>query len=75
MISEDACLRLVATSYATRMTTRRLSRPRRVRIRSMIGYGGTLTLYGLIGHVVTNLEKVLLGSFWGSGGDSRRPCK
>ena len=48
---------------------------RRVGIRSMMGYGSTLTLYGLIGHVVTNLEKVLLGSFWGSGGDSRRPCK
>jgi PST family polysaccharide transporter len=48
---------------------------RRVGIRSMMGYGSTLTLYGLIGHVVTNLEKVLLGSFWGSGEDSRRPCK
>jgi PST family polysaccharide transporter len=39
---------------------------RRAGIRSMMGYGSTLTLYGLIGYVVTNLEKVLLGRYWGA---------
>jgi len=35
-------------------------------IRSMIRFGGGITLYGLISYVGTNLEKVLLGRFWGS---------
>jgi O-antigen/teichoic acid export membrane protein len=39
---------------------------RRVGIRSMMGFGGTLTLYGLIGYVATNLQNVLLGRFWGA---------
>ena len=39
---------------------------RRTGIRSMMHYGGTLTLYGLIGYVATNLQNVLLGRFWGA---------
>jgi O-antigen/teichoic acid export membrane protein len=39
---------------------------RRSGIRSMMHYGGTLTLYGLIGYVATNLQNVLLGRFWGA---------
>lgn len=35
-------------------------------IRSMMRYGGTLTLYGLVGYVATNLQNVLLGRFWGA---------
>ncbi len=35
-------------------------------IRSMVHFGGTLTLNGLIVYVATNFEKVLLGRFWGA---------
>ncbi len=38
---------------------------RRTGIRSMMHFGGTLTLNGLVVYVATNLEKVLLGRFWG----------
>ncbi|MGF7182395.1 lipopolysaccharide biosynthesis protein [Tunturiibacter psychrotolerans] len=38
---------------------------RRVGIRSMMRFGGTITLTGLIVYVASNLEKVLLGRFWG----------
>lgn len=41
--------------------------PRRdVGIRSMMQFGGTITLNGLIVYVAYNLEKVLLGRFWGA---------
>lgn len=41
--------------------------PRRgARVRSMIRYGGTLTLNGLVYYIATNFEKVLLGRFWGA---------
>ena len=36
-----------------------------VGIRSMMRFGGTLTLNGLVVYVANNLEKVLLGRFWG----------
>ena len=39
---------------------------RRVGIRSMMRFGGTLTLNGLVVYVAYNLEKVLLGRFWGA---------
>ncbi len=39
---------------------------RRVGIRSMMRFGGTLTLNGLIVYIATNFEKVLLGRFWGA---------
>jgi PST family polysaccharide transporter len=35
-------------------------------IRSMMRFGGTLTLNGLAMYVATNFEKVLLGRFWGA---------
>lgn len=38
---------------------------RRSGIRSMMHFGGGITLYGLLGYVGTNCEKVLLGRFWG----------
>lgn len=39
---------------------------RKVGIRSMMRFGGTVTLNGLIVYVAYNLEKVLLGRFWGA---------
>jgi len=42
-------------------------RPRRnVELRSMMRFGGTITLNGLVVYVAYNLEKVLLGRFWGA---------
>lgn len=38
---------------------------RRAGIRSMMRFGGTITLNGLVVYVASNLEKVLLGRFWG----------
>jgi O-antigen/teichoic acid export membrane protein len=38
---------------------------RRVGLRSMMHFGGTLTLNGLVVYIATNAEKVLLGRFWG----------
>jgi PST family polysaccharide transporter len=34
-------------------------------IRSMMHFGGTLTVNGLVIYIATNCEKVLLGRFWG----------
>jgi O-antigen/teichoic acid export membrane protein len=39
---------------------------RRVGMRSMMRFGGTLTLTGLVLYVAANIEKVLLGRFWGA---------
>ena len=39
---------------------------RGVGIRSMMRYGGTMTLNGLVLYVATNCDKVLLGRFWGA---------
>ena len=41
-------------------------RPRKqVGVRSMIRFGGILTLDGLVMYIASNFEKVLLGRFWG----------
>jgi O-antigen/teichoic acid export membrane protein len=40
---------------------------RRAGIRSMMRFGGTLTLTGLAVYIASNFEKVLLGRFWGVG--------
>src|ERR1039457_6477459 len=49
------------------LTTRWVpGRPRKqVGIRSMMRFGGTLTLNGLVMYIASNLDKVLLGRFWG----------
>jgi PST family polysaccharide transporter len=39
---------------------------RRTGIRSMMRFGGTLTLNGLVVYIASNFEKVLLGRFWGA---------
>ena len=38
---------------------------RKAGIRSMMRFGGTVTLNGLVSYVSSNFEKVLLGRFWG----------
>jgi O-antigen/teichoic acid export membrane protein len=39
---------------------------RRIGLRSMMRFGGAITLNGLVLYVAFNLDKVLLGRFWGS---------
>jgi O-antigen/teichoic acid export membrane protein len=39
---------------------------RRAGVRSMLGFGGQVTLNSVVGYVSANLDKVLLGRFWGS---------
>jgi len=39
---------------------------RRTGIRSMMRFGGTVTLNGLLAYTAYNLEKILLGRFWGA---------
>jgi PST family polysaccharide transporter len=39
---------------------------RRVGLRSMMHFGGAMTLNGLVAYVATNFEKILLGRFWGA---------
>ncbi len=42
-------------------------RPHRgIGIRSMMRFGGTLTLNGLVMYITTNFDKILLGRFWGA---------
>jgi O-antigen/teichoic acid export membrane protein len=38
---------------------------RQAGVRSMIRFGGTITLNSLVVYIASNLEKVLLGRFWG----------
>src|ERR1022692_1811704 len=38
---------------------------RQTGIRSMLRFGGTVTLKGLVSYLANNVEKVLLGRFWG----------
>jgi O-antigen/teichoic acid export membrane protein len=39
---------------------------RRAGIRSMMRFGGTMTLNGLVVYIASNFEKVLLGRYWGA---------
>jgi O-antigen/teichoic acid export membrane protein len=39
---------------------------RRIGIRSMMHFGGTVTVNGLVIYIASNFEKVLLGRFWGA---------
>ena len=58
---------LVSTSGAWLVTGWIPGMPHRnVGMGSMLRFGGTLTLNGLIVYVAYNLEKVLLGRFWGA---------
>jgi PST family polysaccharide transporter len=39
---------------------------RRAGIRSMIHFGGTITLNGIVAYVAYNAEKIMIGGFWGA---------
>jgi O-antigen/teichoic acid export membrane protein len=50
----------LATGWVPRMPHRRAG------IRSMIHFGGTLTLNGLVAYIAYNADKVMIGRFWGA---------
>lgn len=50
----------MATRWVPKMPQRRTG------IRSMMRFGGALTLNGLLAYMAYNLDKVLLGRFWGA---------
>jgi O-antigen/teichoic acid export membrane protein len=50
----------LAAAWVPRMPRRRTG------VRSMMRFGGTVTLNGIIVYAAYNLEKVLLGRFWGA---------
>ncbi len=57
-VAFTACVWLV-TAWVPGMPSRQTE------VRSMMRFGGTATLNGLIVYVAYNLEKILLGRFWG----------
>lgn len=67
LVAATVCQPLVSTAclwVAVRWTPSRPSMA--VGIRSMIRFGGTISLLGIITYVASNLDKVLLGRFWGA---------
>jgi PST family polysaccharide transporter len=71
LVSITVSLPLTTTLGLWLATTWVPGMPRRVGgIWSMMRFGGTLTLNGLVLYVAYNLEKVLLGRFW-----ERRPSE
>jgi PST family polysaccharide transporter len=68
LVAAAVAIPLVGTACAWRTTGWIPGRPhRQVGLRSMMRFGGGLTLVNLIVYVAYNLEKVLLGRFWGAG--------
>ena len=60
-------LPLVATVCMWLTTAWMPGRPRKqVGMRSMMRFGGTITLNGVVVYVAYNVEKILLGRFWGA---------
>jgi O-antigen/teichoic acid export membrane protein len=67
LIAMTVSLPLIATVGLWLATRWVPGRPRRhVDLRSMMRFGGTLTLNGLVLYIASNIEKVLLGRFWGA---------
>jgi O-antigen/teichoic acid export membrane protein len=67
LVSMTVSLPLTTTLGLWLATTWVPGMPRRARgIWSMMRFGGTLTLNGLVLYIAFNLEKVLLGRFWGA---------
>jgi O-antigen/teichoic acid export membrane protein len=67
LVAASVSLPLITTLFLWRTTGWLPGRPRRqVGLRSMMRFGGGLTLVTLIVYIGYNLEKVLLGRFWGA---------
>lgn len=66
LVAMTVCLPLSNTIGLWLATAWVPGRPHRgVGMRSMMRFGGTLTLNGIIVYIASNFEKVLLGRFWG----------
>src|SRR5262245_16483407 len=67
LVAMTLCLPLASTVGLWLATPWVPGRPRRqAGIRSMLRFGGTTTLNGLVMYIASNFEKVLLGRFWGA---------
>jgi len=67
LVGMTLCGPLVSTIYVILVTRWVPGKPRRgVGIGSLMRFGGTITLNGLVVYFAYNLEKVLLGRFWGA---------
>jgi O-antigen/teichoic acid export membrane protein len=67
LVGLSVTLPLVSTIAFWMATSWLPGKPRkRVGIRSMLSFGGSVTLISLIVYVAYNLDKVLLGRFWGA---------
>jgi O-antigen/teichoic acid export membrane protein len=67
LVVSTASMPLITTSCAWVVTDWVPGRPRTdVQLRSMVRFGGGLTVTGLIVYIAYNFEKVLLGRFWGA---------
>ena len=67
LVATNVSLPLVSTAWLWIAVRWLPGRPTMaVGIRSMIRFGGTISLLRIITYVTTNLDKVLLGKFWGA---------
>jgi PST family polysaccharide transporter len=67
LVGMTVTLPLVSTIYAWKAAAWIPGMPHRgVGIRSMMRFGGVVTANGLVVYIAYNLEKVLLGRFWGA---------
>jgi O-antigen/teichoic acid export membrane protein len=67
LVGNTLCLPLVSSACLWIAVRWVPGRPRaRVGLRSMIRFGGTISLNRIIAYVTSNLDKVLLGRFWGA---------
>jgi PST family polysaccharide transporter len=67
LVVMQVTLPLVATVCLWLTTAWIPGRPhKRVGIRSMLRFGGTITLNGVVVYVAYNFDKILLGRFWGA---------
>jgi PST family polysaccharide transporter len=67
LIAAGIVVPAMTTLCAWSITSWMPGRPRRgADVRSMLHFGGTVTLNGLVVYAAYNLEKVLLGRFWGA---------
>lgn len=67
LVASAVCLPLVSTSCLWIAARWVPGRPRRgVGLRSMVRFGGTISLLQIVTYVSSNVDKVLLGRYWGA---------
>lgn len=67
LVATTVCLPFVSTAWLWIAVRWIPNRPKMaVGIRPMIGFGGTMSLLHIIAYATSNLDKVLVGRFWGA---------